>query len=61
MASYDFLFRALYNEDIDISYPQDNVVAPSQSKWTESTVIHLHSTENLLEYNKGKGIISTGN
>ena len=54
MASYDFLFRALYNEDIDISYPQDNVVAPSQSKWTESTVIHLHSTENLLEYNKGK-------
>ena len=54
MASYDFLFRALYNEDISISYPQDNVIAPSQSKWTESTVIHLHSTENLLEYNKGK-------
>ena len=25
MASYDFLFRVLYNEDIEISYPRDNL------------------------------------
>ena len=54
MASYDFLFRVLYNEDIEISYPRDNIVKPSDSKWTESTVLHLFSEKNLLEYAKGK-------
>ncbi len=54
MASYDFLFRILFNEDITISYPRDNVIAPSHSKWTEDTVIHLYSEKNLLDYAKGK-------
>ena len=54
MASYDFLFRVLYNEDIEIVYPRDNIVKPSESKWTESTVLHLFSEKNLLEYAKGK-------
>jgi len=54
MASYDFLFRILYGEDIEISYPRDNMIAPSQSKWVEYTVVHLHSTKNLLDYSKGK-------
>ena len=54
MASYDFLFRVLYNEDIEISYPRDNIIKPSDSKWTESTVVHLFSEKNLLEYARGK-------
>ena len=54
MASYDFLFRVLYNEDIEISYPRDNIIKPSDSKWTESTVLHLFSEKNLLEYARGK-------
>nr|BAR35742.1 putative structural protein [uncultured Mediterranean phage uvMED] len=54
MASYDFLFRVLYNEDIEVSYPRDNMIKPSDSKWTESTVLNLHSTKNLLEYSQGK-------
>ena len=54
MASYDFLFRVLYNEDIEVSYPRDNMIKSSDSKWTESTVLNLHSEENLLEYAKGK-------
>jgi len=54
MASYDFLFRVLYNEDIEITYPRDNIVKPSTSKWTETTVLHLFSEKNLLEYAKGK-------
>ncbi len=54
MASYDFLFRILYGEDITIVYPRDNMIAPSQSKWLEYTVIHLHSTKNLLDYSQGK-------
>jgi hypothetical protein len=54
MASYDFLFRVLYGEDIEIAYPRDNIVKPSESKWTESTVLHLFSEKNLLEYAKGK-------
>ena len=54
MASYDFLFRVLYNEDIEVSYPRDNMIKSSDSKWTESTVINLHSEKNLLDYTKGK-------
>ena len=54
MASYDFLFRILYGEDIEIAYPKDNMIAPSQSKWLEYTILHLHSEKNLLEYAKGK-------
>ena len=54
MASYDFLFRVLYNEDIEVSYPRDNMIKSSDSKWTESTVLNLHSEKNLLEYAKGK-------
>ena len=54
MASYDFLFRILYNEDIEVSYPRDNMIKSSDSKWTESTVLNLHSEKNLLEYAKGK-------
>ena len=54
MASYDFLFRVLYNEDIEVSYPRDNMIKSSDSKWTESTVINLHSEKNLLDYAKGK-------
>ena len=54
MASYDFLFRILYNEDIEIAYPKDQMIAPSQSKWVEYTVVNLHSEKNLLDYEKGK-------
>ena len=54
LASYDFLFRILFGEDIEIAYPKDNMIAPSQSKWVEYTVVNLHSEKNLLEYNKGK-------
>ena len=54
MASYDFLFRVLYNEDIEVVYPRDNMIKSSDSKWTESTVLNLHSEKNLLEYSKGK-------
>ena len=46
--------RQLYNEDIEVSYPRDNMIKPSDSKWTESTVLNLHSTKNLLEYSQGK-------
>ena len=54
IASYDFLFRILYSEDIEITYPRDNMIAPSQSRWTEPKIINLHSEKNLLEYAKGK-------
>ena len=47
MASYDFLFRILYSEDIEIAYPKDNMIAPSDSKWIEYTVVNLHSTRIL--------------
>ena len=54
LASYQFLFRILYGEDISIIYPQDNVVAPSDSGWVETELLHLYSTFNLLDYPLGR-------
>ena len=55
-SSYSFLFRILYGEDISIAYPQDNVINPSDSGWTEPEVLHLYSTKNLLDYPLGRVI-----
>ena len=54
LASYQFLFRILYGEDISIAYPQDNVVQPSTSGWVETELLHLYSPYNLLDYPLGR-------
>ena len=54
LASYQFLFRILYGEDISIVYPQDNVVQPSTSGWVETELLHLYSPYNLLDYPLGR-------
>jgi hypothetical protein len=39
--SFKFLFRALYNEDIDIYYPGDYVLRTSDGRWQQDTVIRV--------------------
>jgi len=56
LASYSFLFRILYGEDITIAYPRDNVITSSNSGWSETELIHLYSTKNLLDYPLGRVI-----
>ena len=39
--SFKFLFRALYNEDIDIYYPGDYVLRTSDGRWQQDTVVRV--------------------
>ena len=53
-ASYDFLFRILYGEDIEIAYPKDNMIAPSQSKWLEYTICLLYTSPSPRDRQKSR-------
>ena len=48
--SYDFLFRAIFNEPIEIYYPKDNVFKASNNIWDKTTSVraipHVKSVEN---------------
>jgi hypothetical protein len=39
--SFKFLFRVLYNEDIDIYYPGDYVLRTSDGRWQQDTVVRV--------------------
>lgn len=39
--SFKFLFRALYNEDIDIYFPGDYVLRTSDGRWQQDTVVRV--------------------
>lgn len=39
--SFKFLFRALFNEDIDIYYPGDYVLRTSDGRWQQDTVVRV--------------------
>lgn len=40
-ASYRFLFRALYNEDVEFYYPKVDILRASDGKWVENTIIKI--------------------
>ena len=60
--SYEFLFRILYGLEAEVSYPGDNVIKPSESEFSEPTVMRLFSTKDLTVYKNGqiKRLASTG-
>ena len=39
--SFKFLFKALFNEDIDIYYPGDYILRTSDGRWQQDTVIRV--------------------
>lgn len=58
--SYKFLFRALYNEDVDFTYPGDFMLRTSDGRWTEEKYLRV---TGLSEVSAGaiEGQIITGN
>lgn len=57
--SYKFLFRALYNEDVDFTYPGDFMLRTSDGRWTEEKYLRV---TGLSEASAGaiEGQIVTG-
>jgi hypothetical protein len=57
--SYKFLFRALYNEDVDFTYPGDFILRTSDGRWTEEKYLRV---TGLSEASAGaiEGQIVTG-
>ena len=51
--SYEFLFRILYGEEAEVVYPGDNVIKPSESEFSEPTVMRLYSTHDITKYKRG--------
>ena len=45
--SYEFLFRILYGLEAEVVFPGDNVIKPSESEFSEPTVMRLYSTKDL--------------
>jgi hypothetical protein len=39
--SYRILFRAMFNEDIDVYFPSDYILRTSDGRWNEPTIIRL--------------------
>lgn len=52
---YKLLFRLIYDEDIEIYLPSQNVIKASDGKWAVPTYIEISQTENIENY-KGKTI-----
>lgn len=44
--SYKILFRALFNEDIDVYFPGDYILRTSDGRWNEPTVLRLAGLSN---------------
>ena len=42
--SYKFLFRILYNEDIELYYPKKDILRVSDGKWTQDVSIKIKGT-----------------
>jgi len=52
--SYEFLFRILYGLEAEVAFPGDNVIKPSESEYSEPTVMRLFSTKDLTAYKRGQ-------
>lgn len=46
--SFEFLFRALFNEDVTIKYPSENVLRASDGRWNQERIITIESKWGIL-------------
>jgi len=44
--AFKFLFRALYDEDIDLYYPGDYILRTSDGRWQQDTVVRIVDVSN---------------
>ncbi len=55
--SVKFLFRALYNENIDIYYPKDDILKASDGKWVLPLALRIDTNDNNI-FNIGKCLLT---
>lgn len=48
--SYRFLFRILYDSEIEIYYPQKDVLVPSGGKWIQRSFMRMEKIKEINEY-----------
>lgn len=58
--SYEFLFRALFDKKVDISYPWDNVLKTSDGKWKQDTSLFVDVSSGNPLTAIGNKVIITG-
>lgn len=60
--SYRFLFRALFNKEIDFYYPGDDILRASDGRWIQETRLRVGSPSNInprsLEGKRIRGVTS---
>jgi len=54
--SYKFLFRLLYNEDVAISYPSDQILRPSDGIWVKRRIMKVDAFDEGIETLAGRKI-----
>jgi len=60
--SYRFLFRALFNQEIDFYYPGDDILRASDGRWVQETRLRVGAPSNIsprtLEGKRIRGVTS---
>jgi len=47
--AFKFIFKALFNEDIEIITPSDNILRVSDGRWTVDTVMRVQAPDNIFD------------
>ena len=47
---YKLLFKLIYNQDIDVYLPGNDILKPSDNKWNQPTYVEVTDTPSLVNY-----------
>lgn len=51
--SFKFLFRLIFNDEVELSFPRDNILRASDGKWTVDNVINIETDVRSLHVANG--------
>lgn len=57
--SFKFLFKILYNEDVEISYPKEDIFRSSDAVWVVDNVLKVSAIDPMLSEVQGRRIYGT--
>ena len=55
--SYEFLFRLLYGEDVQLTFPKNNILRASAGNWVQENVLRVDT--NIYTFYTGDGTTTT--
>ena len=55
--SYEFLFRLLYNEEVQLTFPRNNILRASAGDWVQENVLRVDT--NIFSFYTGNGTTTT--